>query len=553
MTDRLRIALAQLNPTLGDLPGNAALLREARIRASREQADLVLASELSLCGYPPEDLVLKPAFLHDVREMALALAADTADDGPDVLVGLPWQQGAVTHNALAHLSGGKIEALRFKHILPNYGVFDEMRVFKPGPIAQPIVVNGVRIGVPICEDIWQPETVAALKGAGAELLLVPNGSPFEQDKAKERLEVARARTRETGLPLAYVNQVGGQDELLFDGGSFVLNADGKVAAQLPCFESALAITEWQCTKAGWICEAQRAPRALEEFEAIYLAMMLGLGDYVRKNRFPGALLGLSGGVDSALVAAIAADALGPELVRCVKLPSRFTAPESIADADAVAHALGCRLEEIAIEPATEMFSALLRPAFLGRAPDVTEENIQARARGLLLMALSNKFGELLITTGNKSELAVGYATLYGDMCGGFNPIKDLYKTQVYALARWRNQHVPKGARGPSGRVIPEHVLTRAPTAELRPNQRDEDTLPPYKVLDEILQCLIEKEMPVAEIAARGFDAALVTKIEAMLYAAEYKRRQAPPGVKLTRKSFGRERRYPITNRYRDGK
>jgi NAD+ synthase len=553
MTDVLRIALAQMNPTVGDIAGNAALLREARARAGREGADLLLTAELFLVGYPPEDLVLKPSLQREAREAARALAAETADGGPDIFVGLPWRAETGLHNALAHLAGGKLSALRFKHELPNYGVFDEVRVFQPGPLPEPILVNGVALGVPICEDIWFPHVPKVLKERGAEILLVPNGSPFEHDKREERADLARARAQETGLPLAYVNQVGGQDELVFDGNSFALNADGRIAVQLPGFEPALSVTEWRRGKAGWSCEHVRPPRAMEDLEAIYRAMVLGLGDYVRKNRFPGVVIGLSGGVDSALTAVIATDALGPQRVRCVKLPSRFTSGESILDAEACAHALGVRLDEIGIDPAAELFSALLRPAFQGRAPDTTEENIQARVRGLILMALSNKFGEMVVTTGNKSEMSVGYATLYGDMCGGFNPLKDLYKTQVYAVARWRNAHHPQGVLGPAGRVVPERTLTRAPSAELKPDQKDEDTLPPYSVLDDILECLIEKEMGIAEIVARGADPQTVARIEGMLYVAEYKRRQAPPGVKLTRKNFGRDRRYPITNRFRDAR
>jgi NAD+ synthase len=553
MADVLRIALAQMNPIVGDIAGNVALLREARARAARESADLLLTSELFLIGYPPEDLALKPALQREARGAAEALAAETADGGPDILVGLPWRAETGLHNSLAHLANGKISALRFKHELPNYGVFDEVRVFKPGPLPEPILVRGVRLGVPICEDIWFPQVPKALKEQGAEILLVPNGSPFEHDKREERVDLARGRGTETGLPLVYVNQVGGQDELVFDGNSFALNADGRIAVQLPGFEPAFSVTEWRRGKAGWSCETVRPPRAMDDLEAIYRAMVLGLGDYVRKNRFPGVVIGLSGGVDSALTAVIATDALGPQRVRCVKLPSRFTSAESILDAEACAHALGVRLDEIGIEPAAELFSALLRPAFQGRAPDATEENIQARVRGLILMALSNKFGEMVVTTGNKSEMSVGYATLYGDMCGGFNPLKDLYKTQVYAVAKWRNAHHPLGVLGPTGRVIPERTITRAPTAELRADQKDEDTLPPYLVLDDILECLIEKEMDVSQIVARGHDLDTVARIEGMLTVAEYKRRQAPPGVKLTRKNFGRDRRYPITNRFRDAR
>jgi NAD+ synthase len=550
MADRLRIALAQLNPIVGDVAGNLALLRAARARAGEESADVLLATELFLVGYPPEDLVFKPALQHAAREAAAALAAETADGGPDVLVGLPWADETGLHNALAHLSGGKLRALRFKHALPNYGVFDEIRVFRPGPLPAPIVVKGVKLGVPICEDIWVPEVCAALAERGAEILLVPNGSPFEHDKRQERLRLANERLEETDLPLVYLNQVGGQDELVFDGNSFVLNSDGALAVQLAGFAPDFAVTEWRRTTEGWACAAAPKPAAMDDIEALYRAMVLGLGDYVRKNGFPGVIVGLSGGVDSALTAAIATDALGAKRVHCVMLPSRFTSRESLEDAQGCAHALGLALDEMGIEPAVETFTALLEPAFAGRPPDTTEENIQARIRALILMALSNKFGEMLVTTGNKSEMSVGYATLYGDMCGGFNPLKDLYKTQVFAAARWRNAHHPSGALGPAGIVIPERIIVKPPTAELRANQKDQDSLPPYPVLDDILECLVEKEMSVDEIAARGHDPATVAHVEKMLYVAEYKRRQAPPGVKLTRKNFGRDRRYPITNRFR---
>ncbi|MFO1186590.1 MAG: NAD+ synthase [Alphaproteobacteria bacterium] len=551
MTDGLRIALAQLNPTVGDLAANVALLAETRDRAAAEGADLLLSSELFLVGYPPEDLVLKPALQREARKALEALAAKAAGSGPDLLVTLPWADDTGLHNAVAHLAEGKVAALRFKHELPNYGVFDEVRVFRPGPLPEPVTVCGVQIGVPICEDIWFPHVPAALKKKGAEILLVPNGSPFEHDKREERLDLARDRAKETGLPLVYLNQVGGQDELVFDGSSFAINADGKIAVQLAGFAPDFAVTEWRRGKAGWVCEKRSGPRPMDDLEAIYRAMVLGLGDYVRKNRFPGVVIGLSGGIDSALTAAVAVDALGPERVRCVKLPSRFTAEESNRDAEACAHALGARIEEIGIEPAVEIFLAMLRPVFKGTSPDTTEENIQSRVRGLILMALSNKFGEMVVTTGNKSEMSVGYATLYGDMCGGFNPLKDLYKTQVYAVAKWRNAHRPASLLGPQGRVIPEHTIARAPTAELRANQLDTDSLPPYPVLDDILECLIEKEMAIADIVARGHKRETVARIEGMLYVAEYKRRQAPPGVKITRKNFGRDRRYPVTNRFRD--
>ena len=553
MTDHLKIALAQLNPTVGDLAGNAALARAARAEAAKAGADLVLFSELFLAGYPPEDLVLKPAFVADARDALNALAADTKDGGPALLIGLPWAEDGRLHNAFAYLDGGSVRARRFKYELPNYGVFDEIRVFKPGPLPDPIQIRGVTIGVPICEDIWFSTVCHNLRQEGAELYLVPNGSPYETDKREARFDHAKARLWENNLPIAYLNQLGGQDELVFDGHSFVLNANDQLAVQLPAFEETLVITDWNKSGGRWQCAPGAIAPTLDKREAIYRAMMLGLRDYVRKNRFPGVIIGLSGGVDSALTAAIAADALGPDRVRTYMLPSRYTSRESLEDAAACAKALGIKLGDIAIEPAVEAFAGMLRNEFTGRNSDTTEENIQSRIRGVTLMALSNKFGDMVVTTGNKSEMSVGYATLYGDMCGGFNPLKDLYKTQVFDVARWRNENHPRGALAPAGQVIPERIITKAPTAELRANQTDQDSLPPYAVLDDILECLIECEMAFEDIVARGHEAATVKRVEQLLYIAEYKRRQAPPGVKLTSRNFGRDRRYPITNGFRDAR
>ena len=551
MTERLKIALAQLNPTVGDLAGNAHLVREARAAAAKSGADLVLLSELFLSGYPPEDLVLKPAFVSGARKIATELASETKDGGPGVLLGLPWAEEGKLHNAVAYLDAGSIKARRFKYELPNYGVFDEIRVFKPGPLPEPINIRGIDTGVPICEDIWFGTTCLNLRQAGAQILLVPNGSPFEIDKREARLNHVKARTWENNLPMVYLNQVGGQDELVFDGQSFVMNANDEIAVQMPAFEEAMVITEWIKEGGKWRCAKGESAETPGKLEALYRAMMLGLRDYVRKNRFPGVIIGLSGGVDSALTAVIATDALGAERVRCFMLPSRYTSEESLKDATDCAKSLGIKLGEIAIEPAVAAFTDMLKDQFSGRNADTTEENIQSRIRGVTLMALSNKFGDMVVTTGNKSEMSVGYATLYGDMCGGFNPLKDLYKTEVFEVARWRNANHPRGSLGPKGRVIPENTITRPPTAELRANQLDQDSLPPYSVLDDILECLIEREMSVADIVARGHDAAIVRRVEQMLYVAEYKRRQAPPGVKLTSKNFGRDRRYPITNGFRD--
>ncbi len=542
MTERLVIALAQLNPTVGAIAANLAKAKAAC--AGAKGADLVLFSELFISGYPPVDLVLRPSFVAACKTAAEELAAATKS-GPAVLIGLPWREGARLHNAVALLSSGRIETLRFKHDLPNYGVFDEKRVFDAGPAPGPVVVKGVRIGVPICEDIWTEETCETLAETGAEILLVPNGSPFERNKDDVRLNLVVARVTETGLPLAYLNQVGGQDELVFDGASFVLNGDRSLALQMPMFEEKLALTEWtRGANGGWRVAKGEIARLPEDEEETWKACVLGLRDYVEKNRFPGVVMGLSGGIDSAVVASMAVDALGKARVHCVMLPYAYTSKESLVDAEACAKLLGVRYDVVPIKEPVEGFLSALKPMFAGKNRDITEENIQSRARGTVLMAISNKFGCMVLTTGNKSEMSVGYATLYGDMNGGFNPIKDVYKTDVYRLASWRNTQ---------GLVIPERIIAKAPTAELRENQTDQDTLPPYEALDDILSSLVENEMPVAEIVKRGHSEALVKRVQHMLYVAEYKRRQAAPGVKTTRRNFGRDRRYPISNGFRDGR
>jgi NAD+ synthase len=549
--DKFKLALAQLNPVLGDLYGNLRKAREVRSRAAGAGADLIAFTELYLVGYPPEDLVLKPALQKAARQACEALARDTEDDGPAMLMGLPWGEGPSVYNAMALLDGGRIEAVRYKYNLPNYGVFDEKRVFAPGPLPQPIPFRGMKLGVPVCEDIWTKEACASLAREGAELLIVPNGSPYWIGKQEVRYDVARLRVAETRLPLAYVNQVGGQDELVFDGASFVLNGDGTVAVQLPAWEEALGMSEWRREGGRWRCIPGTIAEVERDEAANYLACVTGLRDYVDKNGFPGIVLGLSGGVDSALCAALAVDALGAKRVHGVMLPYKYTSNESLNDAAATAEALHIRYDIMPIASTVEGLSKDLAKTFAGTTPDATEENLQSRARGTLLMAISNKFGQMVLTTGNKSEVSVGYATLYGDMNGGFNPIKDLYKGQVYALARYRNRARPKNCLGPDGIVIPENVLTKAPSAELKPNQRDQDTLPPYEVLDDILACLVESEMPLPDIVARGHAPETVKKVERMLYLAEYKRRQAAPGVKITAKNFGRDRRYPITNKFRE--
>ena len=549
--DRLVIALAQIPAIVGDISGNRDRLLEARAEAAGFGADLVMSPELYLAGYPPEDLVLKPAFQEACRAACEEMARQTAEGGPAMLVGLPWAEDGKLYNAIALLAGGRIEAARFKVDLPNYGVFDEKRVFAPGPSPGPIAFNGVRIGAPICEDIWGPDPVECILETGGELLLVGNASPYERDKLAIRQSIAVNRVVESGLPLVYLNMVGGQDEIVFDGASFALNADRTLAAQLPAFRPMVARTVWERRDEGWGCV--EGPRELVEEgdEADYAACVLGLRDYVENNGFPGVVLGLSGGVDSALCAAMAADALGAARVHAIMLPYRFTSNESLSDAAACAQALGVRYDIVPIAGPVEGAEQALAKMFTGKKRDITEENLQSRARGLILMAISNKTGAMLVTTGNKSEMSVGYATLYGDMNGGFNPIKDLYKMEVFRLAALRNRWKPAGALGPDREVIPQNILTKAPSAELRENQKDEDSLPPYPVLDGILHGLVEKEMRVADLIAGGFDPETVRKVERLLYLAEYKRRQSAPGVKVGPKNFGRDRRYPIVNRFRD--
>ncbi|OJF93431.1 NAD+ synthase [Pararhizobium antarcticum] len=552
ITDTLRIAVAQLNPTVGDVAGNLAKAREARADAARHGADLLLLTELFISGYPPEDLVLKPAFLRACRKAVDQLASDTADGGPGVIIGFPRQDETGRYNSIAVLDAGTVTAIRDKVDLPNYGEFDEKRVFDPGAMPGPVNFRGVRLGIPICEDIWGDLGVCeTLAESGAEILLSPNGSPYYRDKIDIRHQIVIKQVIETGLPLLYANQMGGQDELVFDGASFAVNADRLLAFQMSQFEEAVSISEWKREAGGWVCQKGLMSRLPEKEEADYRACMIGLRDYVNKNGFKNVVLGLSGGIDSAICAALAVDALGEERLRTVMLPYRYTSKDSFKDAEDCAKALGCHYDVVAIEEPVQGFLEALSETFEGTEPGITEENLQSRTRGVILMALSNKFGSMVVTTGNKSEMSVGYATLYGDMNGGFNPIKDLYKMQVYALSRWRNTTVPPGALGPSGVVIPQNIIDKAPSAELRPNQTDQDSLPPYPVLDDILECLVEKEMSTEEIVARGHDEPTVHRIEHLLYIAEYKRRQSAPGVKITRKNFGRDRRYPITNRFRD--
>ncbi|HYD45517.1 MAG TPA: NAD+ synthase [Phenylobacterium sp.] len=550
MTDRLVIASVQANPTVGAIAANEKLARELYAKARAGGADIALFSELFITGYPPEDLALKPALWRECKEAAERLAPMTADGGA-ALIGVIWpaeDRALKPHNALAFLADGVLKGIAFKCDLPNYGVFDEKRVFTPGLGPEVFDIKGVKVGAPICEDIWSHRVCADLKAKGAEILLVPNGSPYRRTADDERMVVAKARVAETGLPMVYTNQIGGQDELVFDGGSFALSAKGEVCSAQPMFEEDLRLLTYERDGAGWRCIDGVVTSWPTGPEEVYRAMVLGLRDYVKKSGFPGVLLGLSGGVDSAISATVAADALGPENVRCFMMPSKYTSRESLEDAEGVARALGVRIDSIDIEPAVQAFNAMLAPLFEGRPPDITEENIQARTRGLVWMALSNKLGLMALTNGNKSEMAVGYATLYGDMNGGYNVVKDIYKTDIYAVCEWRNAHDPFGvAKAP----IPTRILTKPPSAELRPDQTDQDSLPPYAELDAILNGLVEREATLDELVAEGHRPETVERVQRLLYTAEYKRRQAAPGVKIGGRAFGRDRRYPIVNGFRD--
>jgi NAD+ synthetase len=532
----MRIAIAQLNQVVGDPSGNAARILGATEEAQRGGADLVVTPELSLCGYPPEDLVLRPAFLAACATELQRLASKVTRT--TLVVGFPEVADDARYNAAAVLRDGRVAAIYRKRELPNYTVFDEQRYFQPGGDACVIDIAGVRVAVVICEDIWFPGPARKAKEAGAELIVVPNGSPYHLRQQALRREVVTARVSETGLPVVYVNRVGGQDELVFDGASFVVAGDGTIAQQLPAWHETVALAEFD----GPRPKAVRGGLDSRIEPQVYAALTTGVRDYVEKNRFPGVLLGLSGGIDSALTLAIAVDALGPARVRALMLPSRYNAPMSLEDAREMAGILGVRYDEIPIDGVAAAFGAALAKEFAGLPPDAAEENIQARIRGTLLMALSNKRGAIVLTTGNKSEMAVGYATLYGDMAGGFAVLKDISKTLVYRLARYRNS---------LGRVIPERIISRAPSAELRPNQTDQDSLPPYDTLDAILEAYVEELLSPAEIVARGHAPEHVAKVVRLIKANEYKRRQAAVGIRITPRGFGKDWRYPITSAWAD--
>ena len=532
----LKIAVAQLNSTVGDLRGNAAKIRAAAHSARDTGVHLLVTPELSLCGYPPEDLLLREDFYFACERELSALA--TACVGIDVLVGHPLFADGEAYNAASLLRGGRVFATYRKNRLPNYEVFDEVRYFASGEEACVVEVQGVRVGINICADVWESGTASAARAAGAEVLLVLNASPFHMDKHNQRLDVLRERVSEAGIGVLYCNLVGGQDELVFDGGSFALDANGALSYQAPAFEERVDVVEYA---AGHFHSPVKVARGSVEAE-VYAALTLGVRDYIGKNGFPGAILGLSGGVDSALTLAIAVDALGADKVRAVMMPSPYTAQMSLDDSREMVRLLGVRYDELAIQPAMQTFEDMLMPLFEGRAADTTEENLQARIRGMSLMALSNKFGSIVLTTGNKSEMAVGYATLYGDMAGGFAVIKDILKTFVYRLCEYRNS---------ISRVIPENILTRAPSAELKPDQKDQDSLPPYEVLDAIIEAYMERNESPREIIAAGYSEHDVRRVIGMLRRNEYKRRQSPIGIRVTQRGFGKDWRCPITNRYVD--
>lgn len=547
MTHALNITIAQINPIVGNISHNMDQVCKTLARVP-PNTDILVFPEMVTCGYPPEDLVLKPFFMKSV-EAAVKNFVKTADtSNTAVILPTPWRIRGTLYNAALLIEDGKIRAVTRKYALPNYGVFDEQRIFKQGPLPKPWDIKGHKIGVMICEDMWTPKVAASLKKKGADMLISVNASPYEITKYEARTAVARARVKETGLPLVCVNQCGGQDELVFDGASFVMNETGQIVLQAEEFVEDQHHTVWEkAPNHHWLCSTTTIHPPHAHTEAIYQALMTGLRDYVTKNGFCGVLIGMSGGIDSALVAALAVDALGHEAVFCVMMPSKFTSQDSLEDAEACAKSLGAHYETVSIEGTVDALEAALGSHFNMDTPQITFENLQSRSRGVILMAMSNATGRMVLSTGNKSEMAVGYATLYGDMCGGFNPLKDLYKTDVYALARFRNERRPDHGLGPHGPVIPERILTKPPSAELRPDQTDQDSLPPYDVLDDILYSLIEQDLAIADIVGRGHDRETVLRIWRLLDTAEYKRRQSPPGVKITARSFGRDRRYPVTN------
>ncbi|MDA8915172.1 NAD+ synthase [Alphaproteobacteria bacterium] len=545
----MSVALAQLNPHLGDVSANCQKLLQMRERAAAKGADIILTPEMFLAGYPADDLVLRADFMDRIEAAISRLAKATADGGPAIIVGAPCRDKDVLYNSAFILDGGKIVARRDKVNLPNYGVFDDKRHFTPGQLQGPVLLRGMRLGIAVCEDIWFPDLCEMLGETGAEIILSLNASPFENAKTDMRMMHAVSRMTETGLPFVYVNMVGGQDELVFDGSSFALNLGGKIASQMPSFSEGFSLLEVRSQSGTCHLTGQISRPAAAE-EDVWRALTLGVRDYVEKNGFPGVILGLSGGVDSAIVAVLAVDALGPERVRVVMMPSDYTADISLADAEELADNLGLTLETIALRAGMDAFDSMLEASLEGTEMDVTEENIQSRLRGMILMALSNKFGNMVLATGNKSEYAAGYSTLYGDMCGGFAPIKDVWKTEIFKLCEWRNTALPRGVLGPDGEVIPRRIITRPPSAELRPDQQDTDSLPPYDILDTILIALTEEMADTDTIVSRGYERETVERVSAMLFRTEYKRFQAAPGPKVTPRAFGRDRRLPLTSGFK---
>ena len=537
------IALAQLNPHLGNITANVARLLEARRSAGNAKAAAIVTPEMYLSGYPCDDLVLRSDFMGEVASGLQTLAAATADGGPAIIVGAPHEQDGRITNSVFVLDEGEIKARRDKVNLPNYGVFDDKRNFTAGEMPGPVQLRGMRLGLPICEDIWTPDVIECLAESGAEIIISLNASPFDLAKPDARMAHAVSRVHEAGIPLIYVNMVGGQDELVYDGGSFVLGADGRLAASF----SETTVTVQLGNDFGALTITGQVTPPDEGMAALYRGLTLGLRDYIDKNGFPGVVLGLSGGIDSAIVAALAVDALGADRVHAVMMPSPYTSQESLDDAADLAGRLGIRLDEISIAPAMAAMEGMLEGQFADTSPDITEENIQSRLRGMILMGISNKHGPLVMATGNKSEYAAGYSTLYGDMCGGFAPIKDVWKVQVFDLCRWRNANMPRGGAGPDGEVIPVRIIEKPPSAELRPDQKDTDSLPPYDRLDAIMMALCEEMVDIETIVARGYEREEVARASQLLFRAEYKRFQAAPGPKMNALSFGRERRLPLTS------
>jgi NAD+ synthase len=546
MTKPVLIALAQMNAHLGKVNANVSRLAEARAKSALQGAEIIVTPEMFLSGYPCDDLVLRNDFMADVAAGIDQLTELTSDGGPAIVVGAPAAIDGAIYNSVFVLDGGKQLARFDKVNLPNYGVFDDKRNFTAGQMPGPAMLRGLKIGFPICEDIWEPNVAECLEESGADLIIAINASPFDISKPERRMSTIVARTVETGLPVAYVNMVGGQDELVYDGSSFAINAGGKLACHLPSFSESIVVISAQKT-AGMVALTGQITPPDSDLTALYRGLCLGLRDYVHKNGFPGVLLGLSGGIDSALVAALAVDALGAEAVHAVMMPSAFTSQESLDDAAEMAAALGIRLDTIAITPAVDALDTMLADQFAGTAPNVAEENIQSRLRGLILMGISNKHGAMVLATGNKSEYAAGYSTLYGDMCGGYAPLKDVWKVDVFRLCEWRNRHLPRGAAGPEGVVIPQAIIDKPPSAELRPDQKDTDSLPPYDQLDAIMAALCEEMADIETIVARGYNRDDVTQASQLLFLAEYKRFQAAPGPKMTPVAFGRDRRLPLTS------